>query len=245
MTHLLIAYLNNGRYKNAALLSPEGIASFYRPGVETPGDDEFYAMGWYVVTPSASSQEQSNSIEQPLRAIYHPGGSPGFYSYMRVIPDRHLGVVLLMNAQDMLLYLRNNQIGEGIMQLLLEQAPITPRKPLTWFIRPILLAIVLFQAIRVFRAVRRLRFWQQRSRINSALSKKIIRYSLFALAIDAFVFALVFVVPRLQIEIPLMFLVRAIPDISILIFLIALLTIGWGSARTVLAWKILHSDNLY
>ncbi len=57
---------------------------------------------------------------------------------------------------------------------------------------------------------------------------------MIALTIDAVVFSVVFIVPRLLIEIPLPYLIRAVPDIGILVIVIALLTLGWSSVRTLL-----------
>lgn len=243
MTHALIAHLNDGHYGNAVLLSPSGMANLYQPGIETPENDygEFYAMGWYV-TSSTCSKQQSNANPQQLSELNHPGGGTGFHSSMRLIPDRALGVVVLMNTQDLLIAPRYNHLGVGIMQLLQGQLPIAPTNDaLGRILRLILLGIVLFQMIRSCRAVRCLRLWKQQLRVHSALPKEIIRHSMTALAIDAVVVLVVFVAPHLQGGIPWLFLLRAIPDVSILIGLIALLTIGLGTVRTALTWKILHS----
>jgi CubicO group peptidase (beta-lactamase class C family) len=249
MTHILIAHLNDGRYKNAELLSPEGMANLYHPGVEVPGSayGNFYAMGWYV-TPNPHSHEVFNPNHHPFKAISHSGGSTGFRSYMCLMPERHFGVVVLMNTQDMLMATRYDYIGAGIMQILLGKLPTASQKPLTWLIRPFLLVIILLQVIRVFWAIQRLNVWKWQLKKQAISPQRIIGHSIFALVIDGVVLYCVFVVPyhfefiipHLPIDTLLIYLIRtirAVPDIIIPGLLLMILTMGWGSIRTILAVK--------
>lgn len=89
MTHWLIAQLNQGRYGSHSVLSPAGIAELHRPGVSMgspPGPATGYGMGWVVGT----------NLGAPM--IWHNGDDLYFHSDVRMAPQQHLGVVVLMNA---------------------------------------------------------------------------------------------------------------------------------------------------
>ena len=89
MTHWLIAQLNQGRYGSRSVLSPAGIAELHRPGVSMgspPGPATGYGMGWVVGT----------NLGAPV--IWHNGDDLYFHSDVRMAPQQHLGVVVLMNV---------------------------------------------------------------------------------------------------------------------------------------------------
>lgn len=48
MTHYLIAQLNDGRYNDTTLLSPQGITTLHQPAVREGESEKFYGMGWEV-----------------------------------------------------------------------------------------------------------------------------------------------------------------------------------------------------
>ncbi len=91
--HFLMLLLNNGTYHGRTILSPDGVATLLNPvsdatlGAWADGADAKYAMGWFVGGPW-----NDPSIR------FHPGEPPNYTSMFVLIPDQHLGMVMLMNA---------------------------------------------------------------------------------------------------------------------------------------------------
>lgn len=115
MAQYLIAQINTGRYLDAAVLSPDGIAQLHYPAaIMNPrgGRGDAYGMGWVI----SSSGEPS---------IWHGGDTANFHSDMIILPRKHLGVVVFMNVNGNLAMTTNAQavIAQGVQQLLLRQQP--------------------------------------------------------------------------------------------------------------------------
>lgn len=92
MTHYLIAQMNDGRYGDTAVLSPQGIAALHAPAVPNPttgmpfGPDTAYGMGWHI-----------GSIAG-VPTIWHDGISTAYHSFMLIEPQSQWGAILLVNA---------------------------------------------------------------------------------------------------------------------------------------------------
>ena len=122
MARYLIAHLNDGRYGDAQVLSPDGIAELHRPAVPArmlslPMGS--YGMGWFV-----------EEVGQGT-LLWHDGTLPDFFSYMALVPESKRGVVLLVNANHMLMNFALLEVGKGAGALLAGAQP-----------RPIRLGIV-------------------------------------------------------------------------------------------------------
>jgi CubicO group peptidase (beta-lactamase class C family) len=85
MAHYAIAHLDDGRYGDTSILSPQGMAELHTPAV-SQGGDRYYAMGWEVGTLDGVS------------AIWHTGDDSRIHSVIILMPDRGSGVILLANA---------------------------------------------------------------------------------------------------------------------------------------------------
>jgi CubicO group peptidase (beta-lactamase class C family) len=85
MTHYAIAHLDDGRYGDTSILSPQGMAELHTPAISQAGD-KYYAMGWEVGTLDGVS------------AIWHTGDDSRIHSVIILMPDRGSGVILLANA---------------------------------------------------------------------------------------------------------------------------------------------------
>ena len=117
MTHYLIAQLNNGRYRSASVLSPEGVDELHRPAVQTPKAGTSYGMGWFV--------GPINGIP----AIHHQGETFNFHANAVLVPGSRTGVIVLMNAEnsiDLFLSGRMGRISEGVTSLLEGRDPAPP-----------------------------------------------------------------------------------------------------------------------
>jgi len=85
LSHYAIAQLNEGRYGNTSILSPQGIAELHAPAIPTAGD-QHYAMGWNVSTVDG------------IPLVFHPGDAGRNHAIVILMPDRNSGYVLLANA---------------------------------------------------------------------------------------------------------------------------------------------------
>jgi len=84
--HYLIAQLNQGRYAEAQILSPEYVALMHQPAVETDLKGISYAFGW-----------RTSPVEgEP--SVMHGGDVSNFHSNMAFSPTRGWGVAIVMNV---------------------------------------------------------------------------------------------------------------------------------------------------
>jgi len=85
MTHFAIAQMNDGRYGDASILSPQGIAEMHVPAV-SQGGSSYWGIGWDVGTFDG------------MPAISRVGDIGNFHTVLLLLPESGLGVVLLANA---------------------------------------------------------------------------------------------------------------------------------------------------
>jgi CubicO group peptidase (beta-lactamase class C family) len=85
LCHYTSALLNNGRYMDKSILSPEGIRTLFKAGIRA-NTSENYAMGWYVT---------------PNKVIHHGGSIAGYQSSVYIFPKYNLSIVMLWNASNM------------------------------------------------------------------------------------------------------------------------------------------------
>jgi CubicO group peptidase (beta-lactamase class C family) len=152
ISHYLIAQLNGGRYGDVQILSPEGIAEMHSPAVDaiTSGVDMGdYGMGWFI-----SQTSQGNRI-------WHDGTAPDYFSYMALLPDQHLGMVLLVNANQMMLNFALLEVAGGAASLLAGVQPESiPWAVVPWSLR-LFLIIPAFQILGVFFTLRAVSRWRK------------------------------------------------------------------------------------
>jgi len=99
-------FLNNGKWKNQQILSPEIIRTLITPHTIRPVSEQTestgihfrtYALGWNVYDYNGR------------KIIEHDGGMPGYISKVALIPEENMGIVILNNgfdifANDVLIY---------------------------------------------------------------------------------------------------------------------------------------------
>jgi CubicO group peptidase (beta-lactamase class C family) len=85
MAHYAMVHLDEGRYGDTSILSPQGIAELHAPAI-SQGGDKYYAMGWEVGTLDGMS------------AIWHTGDDSRIHSVIILMPERGSGAILLANA---------------------------------------------------------------------------------------------------------------------------------------------------
>ena len=127
MAQYLIAYLNDGRYRGGHVISPQGIAELHLPAapIEFMGKPAgAYGMGWIV-----------DDVRQ-TRILWHDGVVPDFYAYMALVPETKKGVVLLINANHLLMTFALREVGAGVGALLVGCQPKTIRLAfIPWVLR--------------------------------------------------------------------------------------------------------------
>jgi len=230
VAHFLIAQLNGGSFGTTSILSPQGIAEMRRPVAQTPAGDEFYAMDWGV-RPIGN-----------VPAVSKGGDNPDFKTLMFLIPERRLGLVVLMNANNRWgSYLGDARLAlipVGVAELLLGQpATVFPASRTPTLLLGILLLAVTVQAAGMARTALLLRRWHSRPRLRPqgwiAVAVRIglpllcnLGWGLFALL----------GVPTLF-HTPLSFIRYLAPDFGTTLLVSAVVALGWGIMRTaVLLW---------
>ena len=118
LTHYAIAHLNDGRYGDAPLLSPQGIAELHAPAIPAVGDRQ-YAMGWFV------------STWDGIPAIWHDGNDGVFHSIVMLMPERGSGFVLLANAFGLEQATQVDEIAKGVVSLLNGKPPVAVALPIS------------------------------------------------------------------------------------------------------------------
>ncbi len=113
MTHYVAAQLNDGRYDDRQLVSPQGIATLHASGPEI-GPATSYAMGWAIHRAPGATK------------IWHDGDVSNFNSHLRLLPEQHLGMVVLMNVGRTGNSAAIDRLIEGIAATVSGRGPATP-----------------------------------------------------------------------------------------------------------------------
>jgi CubicO group peptidase (beta-lactamase class C family) len=153
LAHYLAAHLHGGRYQDQRVLSAAGMAELHRPAVEATAMGislGYYAMGWFV-------EDQGGT---PL--LTHDGIMPDYFAYMAVLPEQDTAMVLLSNANHVMMEKTALlEWGAGLAAVLAGKTPPEPAYDLVpWMLRGLLL-IPVAQAVGVALTLRRLRIWRR------------------------------------------------------------------------------------
>jgi CubicO group peptidase (beta-lactamase class C family) len=108
----LITYLNQGRFGDKQVLSPEGIAEMLRPAAEIHEmgmDIGSYAMGWI------HEGNEGSAI------ISHSGIVPDYGAFMALLPGKNLGLALVFNVNHGAIKLTMDEFGMRAAQILAGQ----------------------------------------------------------------------------------------------------------------------------
>jgi CubicO group peptidase (beta-lactamase class C family) len=220
MAQYLITHLNGGRYRDAQILSREGIDALHRPAapIEIMGKpDGEYAMGWIV-----------EDIGE-RKVLWHDGVVPDFYSYMALVPERKRGVVLLVNANHMLMTFALREVGGGVGRLLAGYQPNPIRLGvIPWVLRGLPL-IPLLQLVGAATTLRRVQHWRRDPMSRPRHGCTWVRDFLLPL------------IPNLLLALPLLVMQRHgmrrmlllfLPDVSWTALICSSLAVVWSFVRT-------------
>ncbi len=226
MTHYLIAQLNDGKYKDAALLSPDGMIETHNPAVPTGVTDTFYGMGWFV--------GPINGIP----AVHHDGETFNFDANMILLPESQQGIVVLINGENSMDLLfgaaRIADISQGIASLLTgQQPPSPPANTSVWVIYSVLIGLIIVQVVGVIRSARKLRSGRLiagRVRVGRRIVMPLILNLVWALIT-------LILLPKIIFGLPLMILATGLPDLGYTLLVSGLIALAWSVLRTALAYS--------
>jgi CubicO group peptidase (beta-lactamase class C family) len=237
MTHYLIAQLNAGRYRDAQILAPSGIAELHRPQVSVPadasqgqGDEEVaYGLGWWTKTRSG------------MPVVAHPGDLPTYHADMQLLPGEQIGIVLLMNANDRLTGERMRAIIDGVASLMLgrQLAPVETGGGVAVLIFRVVLGLAVVQLGLIGWSLRTLWRWSREPMRRPQGRLRLLWHVLLPLGFHLLL-ALIFLVglPALF-NLPLSLLVESTPDLGALAVGGGAIALAWAVVKTVLTLHIL------
>jgi hypothetical protein len=239
MTHFLIANLNGGRYDNTSILSPDGIAEMQRGVVAVPSQmgapDEHYGMDW------GNSQIGGEDV------VMKGGDNADFKTNMVLIPERGLGVVVLINTNGgggfagLLGDTRIGLLPYHIIEMLLGQ-PLTvfPVNRIPMIMYSVLLLIVAIQLGGMLLTLVRLRRWQTGGAPLYSQRAIVLRIGLpLFLNLAWGLLALVGIARFLGV--PLSIMQYLVPSFGYTLLVSGVVALSWGVIRTVLAYFALRA----
>lgn len=228
MAHYLIAYVNDGCYGDARILSPAGIAEMHCPIAEI---NEMgmslgsYGMGWIIQGTGRN------------RIIWHSGIVPDFGAFMALVPEQRKGFILLYNANHAMLKLTFDELGMNLARRLAGE-PLLPTRSAKaiWMMHGLLLMPIIL-GISIAGTLHQLRHWRSEPETRPSLEHTWGRHILLPM------------IPNFLIAINLLpmmsklrgFLQLFMPDYSWVAMICGSLSLAWSFLRTRLTLKALRS----
>ena len=206
MAHYVAAQLNGGTYQHRQLLSPPGIVTLHTPAARM-GPATSYGMGWAIRRAPGSTQ------------IWHDGDVSNFHSHLLLLPDQHLGLVVLMNVGGS----RNSTAPTAALWTALSR--------LTMMV-PLLIAIL--WAAWSYRSLRR---WQHRGEPHPYGLSRFWRLYV-PLAVDLCAVGVIWILVPATVHTPMAAIALFAPDAFAVVVTITGLTAGCAIARTFFALRL-------
>jgi CubicO group peptidase (beta-lactamase class C family) len=227
--HFLIAQLNEGRYGEIAVLSPDGVATLQDP-LTRPNPWDGYAMGLWVYPLWNAGQLIVGSIPEyrvPV-VLEHGGDSESYASSILLLPEERVGVVVLLNLNDESTPSRYHQLHLGIASILLGREPaptVAYEGAIERNAKAIALLVVGLFLLRGALSFRRLR----RTEMTSVPTQVIL-----PLMVDVVLVAAVWWFLADQADAPMAVVRRSVPDVFLAAVVASVIALGWGIGRTIL-----------
>lgn len=224
MAHYVAAQLNAGTYEHHQLLSPPGIVTLHTP-VSRMGSASSYGMGWAIHSAPGST------------TIWHDGEVSNFHSHLRLLPDQHLGIVVLMNVGASGNGAAIDRLADGITATLLDHGPAAPTgsvwKALSRLTMMVPLLIALLWAAWSYRLLRK---WKDRREPHTYGLRRVWRLYV-ALAVDLCSVGLIWILIPAAVHTPMAAIALFAPDVFAVVVTITGLTVGCAIARTLFALR--------
>jgi CubicO group peptidase (beta-lactamase class C family) len=218
MTHYLSVHLNGGRYGNHQLLSPQGMTTLHTPGAKmSPWNS--YGMGWVI-------QGQPGATK-----IWHNGDVSNFHSNLLLLPNQHIGIVILINVSKAYNNAAINIPIEGVAAILLgESLTASTNPPVTVIPQLMLLATLLIPLLWIVGSYLFIRRWRRRGELPPHGIHRFWRLYL-PLAIDVFPVGIAWIIVPARFHTPMTTLALFAPDVFFVIVTLTVLSLGWAIAR--------------
>ena len=226
LAHYLIAQLNGGSYRDASVLSAEGMSAMHTSTVPAETSGESYALAWHVGTFAGTP------------VIYHSGDNANYAAFLLMAPEEDLGIALLINMNGWKVNHAAQQLSEGVLSILLDKAP-SPYKVIPEVLLaqgsanvPALVAL-LWIGWTVFRFIRRSK--------RTPAPRRGFMWWTFVLILPArldliLLIVLLVGIPTLW-QLPLNGFAQMVPDSFVMIILGAAGLAVWGILRTILTLR--------
>ncbi len=221
MTHYLLAQMNGGIYGNNQVLSAKGIDTLHTPGAKISSSSS-YGMGWVI-------QGQPGSTE-----IWHNGDVSNFHSNMLLLPDQHIGIVVLINISEFYNSSAINIPIEGVAAILLgKNLTESTNPPLTITMQVMMLAILLIPVLWIVWSYSSIKQWQHREELPPRGISRFWRLYL-PLVIDFCPVVLAWIILPAKFDTPMETIALFVPDMFVVILILTVLSLGWALARIFL-----------
>jgi CubicO group peptidase (beta-lactamase class C family) len=219
MAHYLTAQLNGGAYLDNQLLSPQGMVTLHTPGARM-GPSSSYGMGWVI-------QGQPGSTR-----VWHNGDESNFHSNLLLLPDQHIGIVVLMNVGGFFKSSAFNDPIEGVAAILLGHGlTASSNPPSTVLSQVMLLTALLVPILWIAWSYRSIRRWRHRGELPPRGISLVWRFCV-PLIIDLCPVGLAWVLVPARFHTPMETIALFAPDAFLVIATITALSLGWATART-------------
>ncbi|MEV6371306.1 serine hydrolase domain-containing protein [Micromonospora musae] len=160
LTHYALAQLNDGRYADTSVLSPQGIAQLHAGQVSTDGGGGRYGLGWRESTLDGTGD----------RIVWHAGATANYFSHLVLVPESDLAVVILSNVYSLAMDGPLTSAAFNVARMIQGGAPQpeTAKDPiLAWTLSGLLalagllLALLIWSLVRAPRSGRATRSWRR------------------------------------------------------------------------------------
>jgi CubicO group peptidase (beta-lactamase class C family) len=234
--HFLVAELNDGRYRNAQVVTGAGMDTLHEPLLYPQDTVVGWTMGFWVSPLWEVDSLVSNghgTITYRVPVIFErDGDAPTYASGLVITPVDGWGVAVVMNLNNEAVA-RFHQLQRGIMSMVLGGSPFatdyvdTSREA----VRYVLPGLVLLQLVGIGWAIRNVRRWRRSPEAAPRGRMGVLRYVGVPLLVDlAIVTAILGLTvstfgPRVEV---LWVLPRWFPDLGFSLLLIVLLGLMWA-----------------
>lgn len=231
MAHFLVAHLNQGRYRDSAVLSPGGMDELFARGADI-SEQVSYGMGW-VIFPFPQAAANQNNAAIPI-GLSHGGDWANFKAVMVMIPEQEVGVVVLFNKKDNRKDAEYERIAWNTTLLALGLEPFAYPGSNDFLINygHYVGSAILLLLLTSF--VWSVRILSHHSRQRTIMSQrlKMIFWILFLLDLVLSGYILLIEIHLSNTTLPLTLSFH--PEVGLLYFFMLVFTLGWGLIRTIL-----------
>lgn len=248
LSHALISHLNEGRYRDIRVLSPEGTRLLHQPASYESDPCCGYAMGLnvfplYSADRLVADEGGFSRYEVPV-VLEHTGAGPSSSSGIIMLPEQKIGVVVLSNINDESVPSLYHQMHIGIAHILLD----IPPRPTVAFEgllarngKLLSLVLVIAFSLRASLSAARVRRLIRGSPKPILTTTAALRKLVIPLAVDVVLVGMAWWLFLSEADAPFASVRRAVPDIFTAFVAATVIAVGWAVARTIITFRALRA----